>query len=166
MRIRPETPADAGSISGVIERAFDVARFSSHTEQFIVESLRKTGDLSVSLVAEREQTIVGYVAFSQVAISDGSENWYGLGPIAVEPSLQGQGIGSALVEAGLAQLQTIGAAGCVVLGDPAYYHRFGFQSVSGLRYPGLPPEYFMARCFASDIPVGVVTYHAAFASES
>jgi predicted N-acetyltransferase YhbS len=166
MRIRSETPADTGPISVLIESAFAVARFSSHTEQFIVEALRKNGALSVSMVAEREQRIVGHVAFSRVAISDGSENWYGLGPIAVEPSFQGQGIGSALIEAGLAQLQSIGAVGCVVLGNPAYYRRFGFEAVSGLRYPGPSAEYFMARCFASDIPTGVVTYHAAFESVS
>jgi putative acetyltransferase len=63
-------------------------------------------------------------------------------------------------------LRAFGANGCVVLGDPRYYGRFGFQQVSGLVYPGPPPEDFMALWFAGEPPRGEVAYHAAFASEA
>lgn len=164
MGVRPETAADEAAIVAVIERAFVAERLSSHTEQFIVRALREAGALAVSLVAERERRVVGHVAFSAVTISTGAQDWYGLGPLAVEPALHHHGIGSVLVRAGLAQLRAIGAAGCVVLGDPAYYSRFGFCAASGLVYPGPPPEYFMAQAFAGEVPQGEIVYHAAFAS--
>ena len=166
MRIRPETIADADVISELIERAFAPEHFSSHTEHFIVRSLREAGALAVSLVAERGQAVLGHVAFSPVAIAGRDVRWYGLGPLAVDPSSQRQGIGSALVIAGLEQLRTLSAAGCVVLGDPAYYSRFGFRAIPELVYPGPPAEYFMAQAFAGAVPRGEVSYHAAFQSEA
>jgi putative acetyltransferase len=166
MLIRPETSADAAAITGVIERAFADAPHGRHTEQYIVLALRAAGALAVSLVAEQDHDVVGHVACSPVTISNGARHWYGLGPLSVEPAHQSQGIGAALVRAGLAQLRNVSAAGCVVLGDPAYYGRFGFRAVPGLVYPGPPPEYFMALVFAGPVPQGEVTYHAAFASEA
>jgi len=167
MRIRAETPADETAISRVIARAFAGESHSSHTEQFIVTALRNSGALAISLVATREAEVVGHIAFSPVTISDGASGWYGLGPLAVEPVLHGQGIGSALIHAGLAQLRGAGAAGCVVLGDPGYYGRFDFRQAEGVVYPGPPPEYFMALAFEGHpMPRGTVAYHAAFASES
>jgi putative acetyltransferase len=167
MRVRAEIPADEAAIADVIARAFSVASHSSHTEQFIVAALRNSGALAISLVAVREAELVGHIAFSAVTVSDGARRWYGLGPIAVDPALHGRGIGSALVHAGLAQLRAASAAGCVVVGDPAYYGRFGFCRVEGLVYSGLPPEYFMALAFEGhSMPRGAVAYDAAFASES
>lgn len=131
-----------------------------------MQALRAAGALAVSLVAEQDQEVVGHVACSPVTISDGARHWYGLGPLAVDPAHQSRGIGAALVRAGLAQLRIVSAAGCVVLGDPAYYGRFGFKAVPGLVYPGPPPEYFMALVFAGPVPQGEVSYHAAFASEA
>jgi len=163
MHIRNEATSDAAGISSVIERAFSGKSFSSGTEHFIVPALHGAGALTVSLVAARAHEVVGHVAFSPVIISDGAQHWYGLGPLAVEPALHGRGIGSALVKAGLARLRAFGAAGCVVLGEPAYYGRFGFRSVSGLLYPGPPPEYFMAQSFSGALPRGEVAFHAAFA---
>jgi len=162
MQIRPEAPPDAPAIAGVIQRAFAPEQFSSHTEQFIVRSLREAGALTVSLVADREQAIVGHVAFSPVTIAGRECRWYGLGPLAVDPTCQRQGIGAALVVAGLEQLRALSAAGCVVLGEPAYYGRFGFRPDPGLVYPGPPPEYFLAQAFAGPAPNGEVAYHAAF----
>lgn len=162
MNIRPERPDDAPFIAGVVERAFATEEHSSRTEQFIVRELRRAGALSVSLVAVEAETIVGHVAFSPVTISDGTLQWYGLGPVAVEPSRQSQGIGTAFIRAGIEKLIALNAAGCVVLGDPAYYGRFGFKGVQSLEYPGPPSEYFMARLFKGAMPQGVVAYHAAF----
>ena len=164
--IRAEEAADAVAITAVIARAFAANAHSDGTEQFIVRALRDAGALTVSLVAATGGEVHGHIAFSPVSISDGSARWYGLGPLAVEPSEQETGIGSALVNAGLARLRDLGAAGCVVLGEPGYYGRFGFAQVAGLRYPGPPPEYFMARSFGGRVPSGEVAYHAAFAAEA
>jgi putative acetyltransferase len=82
--------------------------------------------------------------------------------LSVLPSLQGQGIGSRLVREGLARLEAMPARGCVVLGEPAYYSRFGFASDAGLVAEGLPSEYFMSRAAAGEVVAGTVTYHPAF----
>ena len=111
-----------------------------------------------------DDVIVGHVAFSKVTI-DGDGDWYGLGPISVQPDLQKQGIGSKLIHAGLAGIRAIGARGCVLLGDPNYYNRFGFKSYPTLTYAGSPrPEYFMALSFydADAMPGGQVEFHKAF----
>lgn len=162
MHIREERPDDVAAISLLIERAFARAPHSSGTESAIVSALREGGALTISLVAEQGNQIQGHVAFSPVRVTDGSSNWYGLGPVAVEPARQGLGIGSELIRVGLGKLRDLGAAGCVVLGDPAYYRRFGFSQQAGLRYPGVPPEYFCAQSFSDSVPQGEVSYHVAF----
>lgn len=162
LRIRAETPADRTAIKAVIERAFATAAHASGTEAAIVDALRDAGALIVSLVAERDDRLVGHVACSPVVIDDGTPRWYGLGPVAVEPASQRHGVGAALVHAALARLRASGAGGCVVLGEPAYYLRFGFRATGNLVYPGPPPEYFMAQAFDGSAPAGVVAYHAAF----
>jgi putative acetyltransferase len=100
IRIRPETRNDESAIKEVTLAAFTNTEHSNHNEQTIVRDLREANQLSISLVAEDEFThnIVGHVAISPVKISDGSKNWYGLGPISVLPQHQGNGIGSLLVE--------------------------------------------------------------------
>jgi putative acetyltransferase len=163
MRIRNETSDDAAAIEAVTAAAFLEAPHTSHTEQFIVAALRAAGALSVSLVAEAEGNVVGHVAVSPVTISDGTIGWYGLGPISVLPAWQGRGVGSALMRAALEALREMGAAGCVVLGEPAYYGRFGFKAESGLVLPDIPPEYFQAIVFGErPIPQGSVAYHDGF----
>nr|WP_315192415.1 N-acetyltransferase [uncultured Albidiferax sp.] len=162
MQIRPETPADTSAIFALTERAFTGHPHSDGTEPHIVSALRAAGALALSLVAEVDGAVVGHVALSPVTISDGTPGWYGLGPISVEPTFQGRGIGATLVRESLTRLAARGAAGCVVLGDPGYYTRFGFQALPGLVYPGPPPEYFMALAFGASGPQGRVAYHAAF----
>src|SRR5690606_24677108 len=127
--------------------AFVNAAHTSHTEQFIVDALRNAGQLAVSLVAEDNGEIIGHVGISPVTMSGGEDRWYGLGPLSVIPVRQGQGVGSLLVERGLAELRGLGAAGCVVLGDPTYYCRFGFKAEPSLLLPGAPPEHFQAISF-------------------
>lgn len=160
--IRPETPSDVAAIHDVTTAAFRNAPHTDHTEQFIVGALRNSGVLSVSLVAEQAGRIVGHVASSPVSISDGSSGWYGLGPISVSPELQRQGVGSLLMEAALRLLRKKGAAGCVVLGEPAYYARFGFKAEPEMVLPGVPAEYFQALPFGTSLPRGVVAYHESF----
>lgn len=162
MTISKERPQDIEAISRLTEAAFRNEEYSSHTEHFIVNALRRTGQLSISLVAAEHDEILGHVAISPVSISSGVTGWYGLGPISVRPDRQGKGIGSALMWAALQQLRQQGAAGCVVLGDPAYYGRFGFKAHPGLELPHVPPEYFQALSFTGELPVGVVKYAAAF----
>jgi putative acetyltransferase len=160
--IRAETPADNAVIEQLTAAAFQNAPHTSHTEQFIVHALRRAGQLSVSLVGQDGNQIVGHVAISPVSLTCGMTGWYGLGPISVSPERQGQGIGTQLMQSALAELRCLGGAGCVVLGDPAYYERFGFSAQPGLVLPGVPAEYFQAILFSGNWPVGNVSYHDAF----
>lgn len=166
IRIRQETPTDASAIEVVIVAAFFDARHTGHNEQFIVKALRKSGELTLSLVADDNGTIVGHVAVSPVMISDGTSGWFGLGPISVLPERQGRGIATRLMEHALAGLRKLGASGCVVLGDPNYYSRFGFGPEASLVLPGVPPENFMAISFNGLLPAGIVSYHDSFAASS
>ena len=166
IRIRSEIAADIPAIEAVTEAAFRDAPHTSHTEHFIVNALRDAGQLSVSLVAEEDGDVVGHIAISPVSISDGSKHWYGLGPVSVAPQRQRQGIGSQLMERALDELRQLGAAGCVVLGHPDFYGRFGFKAVPELILPDVPPEYFQAICFGTEAPAGTVAYHAAFDATS
>lgn len=126
--------------------------------------MRATDALTISLVAIESGILVGHVAFSSVMIDGTDHCWFGLGPVSVKPDHQGTGIGSALIRTGLEQLRSRGAAGCVVLGDPAYYCRFGFEQDDDLRYESVPPEYFMRINFTTDdTPTGRVEYAPAFA---
>lgn len=159
---RPETPADIPHISVITEAAFLTEAHSSHTEQFIINALRKAGALSLSLVAVQEDEVVGHIAASPVSITGCEGNWYGLAPLSVRPDKQQQGIGSLLVRQLLQELKTRGADGCVVLGDPNYYGRFGFKAQQGLYYPGVPAEYMQALSFGGTLLSGEVTYHPAF----
>ena len=162
MIIRDEQPADVGPIHSLTERAFRTAAHTSHTEQFIVAALRREGALSASLVAEEAGVLQGHVALSPVILSDGTRGWFGLGPLSVLPEWQRRGIGSALMEAALQRLRERGAAGCVLLGDPGYYARFGFRPAPGLVLPDVPPEYFQALVLRGAAPIATVRYHAAF----
>jgi len=166
MIIRPETPADVDAITAVTAAAFRDHPFSRQTEPFIVLALRRVGVLAVSLVAEDDGRVVGHVAFSPVVMSDGTAGWYGLGPVSVLPEHQRCGIGGALVTEGLAAVKTLGGRGCVLVGDPAWYRRFGFANPAGLVHPGVPPEVFLALAFGDPVPRGAVTFHAAFAAEA
>jgi len=166
MIIRREEPSDTAAIAAVTVAAFKNSSHSDHTEQFIVQELRNAGVLSVSLVAEDGGIVIGHVAVSPVTISTGTSGWHGLGPISVEPVKQGSGIGTQLMQAALSELRSIGAAGCVVLGEPGYYSRFGFVADPGLVLPGVPPGYFQAMVFNGSLPAGTVSYHDAFAAKA
>jgi putative acetyltransferase len=164
--IRAETAADVAAIHAVTKAAFLDAPHTSHVEQFIVDALRAAGMLSISLVAEIGGVVVGHVAASPVSISDGSPGWFGLGPVCVAPDHQGRGIGSALMRETLRLLRERDASGCVLVGDPAFYSRFGFKPAEGLVLPEVPPKYFQAVPFDHPLPHGIVTFHAAFDARS
>jgi len=160
--IRDEHPSDIDAIAHLTEAAFANAPHTSHTEHFIVAALRKAGQLSVSLVALEGDDLVGHVAVSPVTLSSGDTGWHGLGPISVRPDRQGRGIGSALMVEAIERLKAMGSAGCVLLGDPGYYARFGFRACEQLVLPGVPTEYFQALPLAGGIPATEVSYHIAF----
>ena len=163
--IRSETDADVSAITEVTVAAFKTLEISNHTEQFIIEALRAANALVVSLVAEVDECVVGHIAFSPVTISDGTQNWYGLGPISVLPSYQRQGIGKALIWEGLSRLKGMNARGCCLVGHPDYYRKFGFQNVSELVYEGVPQEVFFALAFDGHLPQGTVTFHEGFKAD-
>lgn len=162
--IRDETEADAGAIAEVTVAAFETLAISRHTEQFVIEALRSAGALTLSLVAEQGGRIVGHIAFSPVTLSDGTGDWYGLGPVSVLPEYQRQGIGAALIRRGLSRLRGLGAKGCCLVGHPLYYRRFGFENVPGLVHEGVPPEVFFALSFDGRMPRGAVTFHEGFSA--
>ncbi|MDT8894034.1 N-acetyltransferase [Halomonas sp. I1] len=165
IQISNESINDAARIHEVIAQAFLNALHTDHTEQFIVDALRRAGALTISRVAKVDGKIIGYVAISPVTLSSGTTGWFGLGPVSVLPEFQGCGVGSKLVKSSLSSLEAMGASGCVVLGDPGYYSRFGFKAVDGLFYPGVPAEYFQALSFSGEVPKGNVSYHEAFSAK-
>ncbi len=160
--IREESIADIAAITGVTIAAFKTLALSSHTEQFIIESLRNSGDLSLSLVAELSNRVVGHIAFSPLTISDGTTDWYALGPVSVQPDLQRQGFGKSLIIEGLSRLKSLGARGCCLVGHQQYYPKFGFKNVSGLGCEGFSNEVFFALSFDGKLPQGQVVFHQAF----
>lgn len=160
--IRDETAADASAITEVTVAAFKTLDVSNHTEQFIIEAVRAAGALTISLIAEIGGRVVGHIAFSPVTISDGINNWYGLGPVSVLPEYQRQGIGKALIKEGLSRLKQKSAQGCCLVGHPDYYRKLGFKNVSGLVCEGVPQEVFFALPFDGKIPQGTVTFHEGF----
>lgn len=162
MIIRLESVDDAPAIRAVIIAAFKDAPHSSGTEAAIVDALREAGALTLSLVAEKHGRIVGHAAFSPVMIDGQAGRWFGLGPVSVEPADRRRGIGEALIREGLQRLRTAGAEGCVVLGDPSYYQRFGFVNDNRLRYGRVRSEYFLRLGFTGVEPKGEVAYHAGF----
>lgn len=141
--IRNETDADVTTIADVTVVAFQSLEISNHTEQFIIEALRAAKALTLSLVAEVDGGVVGHIAFSPVTISDGTQNWYGLGPVSVLPEYQRKGIGMALIREGLSRLNDLSAQGCCLVGHPEYYRRFGFENLPGLVLEGVPQEVFL-----------------------
>ena len=160
--IRPETGADILQIEDVTRAALADHPHSNQREHYIVNALRTAGALSVSLVAELGGEVIGHIAFSPVTLSNGAQDWYGLGPLSVAPGSQRRGAGTALVMAGLTRLCELNAGGCVVAGDPAYFCRFGFKPAAPLFLPEFPPEYFSVVTFAPGEYSGAVAYHPAF----
>jgi len=162
MIIRNEEPSDIGEITKVTRAAYDEHSSNQQTETFIISDLRAAGALILSLVTEIDNQIVGHIAFSPVTISDGTQNWYGLGPVSVLPDFQGRRIGTAMVRHGLDFLKSIAGKGCALAGLPTYYDRFGFKNDPHLIHKGSPREVLVAKPFAGRVPSGTVEFHQAF----
>ena len=156
-----EQPGDEAAIEAVTRDAFSTAAYADGHEPLIPARLREAGALGLSLVARDGDTVVGHVAFSPVTLLTPGQ-WFGLGPVSVASERQGEGIGTRLVEDGLARLRADGAAGVTVIGDPAFYGRFGFRPHAGLSYSEVPAPYVLALSFDDGEPTGVIGYHRAF----
>ena len=167
MGIRAERPNDVSQV-----RLVNLAAFETAAEANIVDVLRNEAHPTISLVAEVDGEIVGHILFSPVTVSSRPGLFaLGLAPMAVVPSHQRLGIGSALVEQGIEECRRIGASAVVVLGNPPFYPRFGFVPAStfGVRCEyEVPDEVFMAMELArgvfTEAKGGIVSYHPAFAS--
>ncbi len=162
MQIRSERPEDLPAIRDITAAAFAPMPYSTGAEPRIINALRESGALTLSLVADRHGEVLGHVAFSPVAINGEPGDWYGLGPVAVSPPYKGLRIGKALIEEGLDRLREMDAGGCVLLGDPGYYCRYGFVRDPDLTYPYGPPEAFQRLVLKGAAPKGEVEYHPAF----
>jgi putative acetyltransferase len=159
--VRDETPHDVSAIRTINIAAFRDHPYSQQTEHLIVEALRDAGALELSLVAE-VGVVVGHIAFSSARIGDASPGWYLVGPMAVDPQHQGHGVGRALIEAGLSVLRSRGASGFVLVGDPAFYGRFGFRRYPGVTCAGVPDENVLCLPVGAAVPGGEVRHHPAF----
>ena len=165
--IRDQCEADFAAVHELVIAAFKTLPVACGREQFVMDALWTTGAATVALVAEDggaagADAIVGQAAFSKVLVGGQDVGWHGCGPVSVLPKRHKQGIGSALMRAGLERLRALGSKGCVVVGDPNYYPRFGFANTPEMFEPGVPPEVFMALAFAGTVPSGEVKFHEAF----
>ncbi len=160
--IRDEDPGEGRLLTHLVDKAFLTADHRDGTEGAIVAALHESGHLSLCLVAQVGTRRVGCAAFSPVTLSDGARDWFGLGPVAVLEPWRRRGIGARLVETGLTRLRGTGASGCVVLGDPAYYGRFGFESDPALTFADMAPGPFQRLVFTGPAPRGETIYAPAF----
>jgi putative acetyltransferase len=158
--IRPEEPSDRDAIRAVLVQAFGAA-----AEADLVDRLRSDGDLVLSLVAVL-QGVVGHVAFSRLELSASPVRAVALAPVAVLPAVQRSAIGTGLVREGLHGLAASGEDLVLVVGDPAYYRRFGFspEHARGLTTPYDGPYLqALAMSEAGRAASGPVRYGRAFA---
>ena len=159
-----ERPGDAAAIYDLVKRAFAPMPFSDGDEQDLVNALRDQGDLALSLVAlDDAGVVIGHIGFSRATIDGVHVGWFQMAPVAVCPQQQLRGIGSAMIRAGLAQIRQQGARGAAVVGNPAYYERFGFCQCPQLMPPSQSEApYLRALAFEGDVPTGRLGYAPAF----
>lgn len=155
--LRDGSPADAAAVGEVV-----AAAFGRSLEADLVKRLHDEGDVAIALVAGDAGRIIGHVLFSRMAAPFPA---LGLGPVSVIPERQGEGIGSRLIRAGLARAAQGEWKGVFVLGEPAYYRRFGFDAAlaRGFESPYAGP-YLMARGLGGPLPAtaGRIDYAPAF----
>ena len=147
MIIRGENGGDIQAIHRTVETAF-----GGEAEAELVDALRQSGDGVISLVAEEEGLIVGHLLFSKLRAPD---RCVALAPVSVAPGHQNRGIGSKLIRDGLARARRDGWQAVFVVGEPAYYGRFGFGAAAAAGFETTYPRpYFMALDLAPRAPGG------------
>ncbi|HET8728096.1 MAG TPA: N-acetyltransferase [Alphaproteobacteria bacterium] len=164
MIIREENESDIDAVRDIIDSAFRSKPYSSGTEPLIMDALRGSGAATVSLVADENGVILGQIVFSPITIDGTERGWHVLGPIAVMPERQRQGVGKALMRHGIERLRDIGSSGCVLVGDPGYYRQFGFRCDPRLLVPDVPAEYVMILPLGDEVPTGRIAFHDAFSA--
>ncbi|WIY05949.1 N-acetyltransferase [Amycolatopsis mongoliensis] len=169
MLIRRETPADRSTVYAIHSEAFRREPGVTPIEAPLVDELRADGDLleALSLVAVRGGEVVGHVCCSRARIGEDTTSAVGLGPLGVLPAHQASGVGSALVHAVLGAADALGYGLVVLLGNPAYYARFGFVTASTLSITAPDPAWsknFQARTLTGYKPTqaGAFEYAPAF----
>ena len=165
--INEEIPDDIPGIREVNQAAFGRAN-----EANLVDQLRVSSPIFISMVAKITNRVVGHILFTPVELVQQDVSLMeglGLAPLSVLPEVQGMGIGTALCRAGLRRLETDSFPFVVVLGHPGYYPRFGFEPASHYRiipaYPDIPDEAFLIRLFKPEFlsgQSGVVHYRPEF----
>ncbi len=149
MLIRTEAPADILLIDKLLRSAFE-----TEAEADLVMSLRENGHLTLSLVASTDEgEIVGHVLFSPVTLNGEQLGWQGMAPVAVKSAFRKQGIAGKMITEGLSTLYELGYPACVVLGEPAFYTRFGFVDAAELNMRcswDVPQGAFRAIALAED----------------
>lgn len=165
MQVRSEQQHDHAAV-----HALNSSAFESPAEANLVDRLRRKAEPFISLVGEAGGMVVGHIMFTPVTVSNHPHlEVMGLAPMAVASSHRGQGIGTALVRAGLERCLQLGFGAVVVLGHPGYYPRFGFRTGAshGLACEyDVPPDAFMVAELQPGYlagTTGTVFYHAAFA---
>ncbi len=158
-KIRQEKEGDEAAIKDVVTRAFDGKSYADDNDPLIVERLRADGSLVLSLVAVAGKQMIGQVALSPAKIGD--LKYLCVGPLAVVPEHQRKGIGADLMGHALGVAQAYGRDGVVLMGNPNYYSRFGFEKMASVTYDGQGAEYIQVLPF-TDAPSGPLTMHAVF----
>ncbi len=163
MSIRAATPKDREAIRLVEEHAF-----GQQTEAGLVDALVASGDAVLELVAEEDGHVVGHILFSRLYVDDGSRKYpaVALAPLAVEPSFHGTGIGGALVREAHLRLKEAGETLSIVLGEPAYYGRFGYaHGRAGQFESDYQCEALQALAWGDAPASGKLVYASAFGAE-
>lgn len=167
MIIRQEQASDTAAVDELIKQAFAPLPYSDHQEHLLVKQLRQSKAFipELSLVAELEGQVVGHILFTKVQVNQTTV--LALAPLAVHPDYQNQGIGSALVNKGHQLARTLQFPCSIVLGDPNYYSRFGYQPAEkwGIVPPfDVPSDHFMGIMLTRTTPQlqGTLTYSKAF----
>jgi putative acetyltransferase len=161
IEIRDEEAKDIDQVRDILRAAFP-----TDAESKLVDALRANDKAIVSLVAIQKDRVLGHILFSPVSTAPpGETKGIGLAPIAVRPEVQSRGIGSQLIHEGLQRCRELGYDYCVVLGNPTYYQRFGFETASpfGVQNEyGVDHEFMVIRLSSRDLVPGLVRYATEF----
>jgi putative acetyltransferase len=161
IEIRNEEEKDIDQVMEILR-----ATFPTDAESKLVDALRANRKAIVSLVAAQQDEVLGHILFSPVSTTPPSDaRGIGLAPVAVRPNVQSRGIGSRLIREGLQRCRDLGYDYCVVLGNPDYYQRFGFERASpfGIQNEyGVDHEFMVIRLSSRDLAPGLVRYAEEF----
>ncbi|WP_319568517.1 GNAT family N-acetyltransferase [Cohaesibacter marisflavi] len=162
MEIRKETAADFDAIMNVTLAAARQHQLGKQNGYFTLNELRKSGLVTLSLVAEVDGTIVGHVAFCPVRVSGGDKGWYALGPVSVLPECLSQGIRKALIAEGLEMLRQMHGKGVALVGDPDYFKPLGFMNAPEMASVKDMADEFLIMSFDNRMPYGRMEFPEGF----